>query len=122
MMREFVVHYVLYPGGIAFAVTILVMVDRSPSDVANQACLLVLLLTAGGLGFARPRTAWLAGVVVGSSLAVAHATYQVAGVQLPYPMSPAGWAGALALLLLLAPAFGAAYTGAAVGRRFGRPS
>jgi hypothetical protein len=92
----------------------LVFVDRSPSDIANQAALLVLLIAAGGLGATRPRSAWLTGGVIGSSLALTHAAYQAGGIELPYPMSPPGWAGALSLLLLLVPAFGAAYAGAAV--------
>jgi hypothetical protein len=116
VLRELVVHDGPYAAGLACAVFALVTVDRSPSDIANQASLLVLLLTAGGLGLTRPRSAWFAGLVVGSCLAATHAAYLAWGVELPYPMSPSGWAGALSLLLLLLPAFVAAYTGAAIGR------
>ncbi len=112
VLRELAVHHGLYTAALACGVSLLVVVDRSPSDVANQASLLVLLLAAGGLGLARPHKAWLAAVVIGCCLAVAHASYQALGVELSYPMSPPGWAGALSLLLLLVPAFGAAYTGA----------
>ena len=114
VLRELVVHNGFYAAGLAGAVFALVMVDRSPSDVANQASLLVLILAAGALGLTRPRCAWLAGVVVGSCLGVTHAAYQALGMELPYPMSPSGWAGPVSLLLLLAPAFGAAYAAAAV--------
>ena len=114
VLRELMVHNGFYAAGLASAVLALVMVDRSPSDVANQAALLVLLLAAGTLGLTRPHRAWLAAVVVGSCLGVAHAAYQALGAELPYPMSPSGWAGPLSLLLLLVPAFVAAYAGAAV--------
>jgi hypothetical protein len=114
VLRELAVHNGLYAAGLACAVSLLVIVDRSPSDVANQAAMLVLLLSAGGLGATRPHRAWLTGGVIGSCLALTHAAYQAGGVELPYPMSPPGWGGALSLLLLLVPAFGAAYAGAAV--------
>lgn len=114
VLHELVVHNGFYAAGLAGAVFGLVMVDRSPSDVANQASLLVLILAAGALGLTRPHRAGLAAVVVGSCLGVAHAAYQVLGWELPYPMSPSGWAGPLSLLLLLVPAFGAAYAGAAI--------
>ena len=120
VLRELVVHNGPYAAGLACAGLALVTVDRSPSDVANQASLLVLLLTAGGLGLTRPHSAWFAGLVVGTCLAAAHATYLVWGVELPYPMSPSGWTGALSLLLLLLPAFVAAYTGAAICRAIQR--
>jgi hypothetical protein len=105
-----------YLVAVAVAVYALVEVDRSPSDIANQASLLVLLVAAAGLGFGRPRSALLSGVLVGSCLAVAHAVYQASGAGLPYPMDPPGWVGAATLLILLVPAVGAAYAGAAVSR------
>jgi hypothetical protein len=120
VLRELVIHNGPYAAGLVCAVVTLVIVDRSPSDIANQASLLVLLLTAGGLGLTRPPRAWLAGLVVGSCLAAVHAAYLVWGVELPYPMSPSGWAGTSSLLLLLLPAFLAAYTGAAIGRAIQR--
>jgi hypothetical protein len=120
VLRELVIHNGPYAAGLACAVLALVAVDRSPSDIANQASLLVLLLTAGGLGLTRPHRAWFAGLVVGSCLAAAHAAYLAWGVALPYPMSPSGWAGALSLLLLLLPAFVAAYAGAAIRRAIQR--
>jgi len=105
----------LYLLGFVGAVAVLVWVDRSPSDIANQASLLVLLLGAGLLGVIKPRWAWLSGLGVGSSLAAAHAFYLATNHRLPYVMSPSGWAGPITLLLLLVPAFLAAYVGAGAG-------
>jgi hypothetical protein len=115
VLREVLVRFGLYLGGVAATVAALVRVDVSPSDVANQASLLVLVLGSGALGFAVPRQAWVAGVAVGSCLAVAHAVYTAAGIRLPYPMSPSGWAGAATLLLLIVPGMIAAYAGAGAG-------
>jgi hypothetical protein len=81
VLRELVIHNGPYAAGLACAVLALVAVDRSPSDIANQASLLVLLLTAGGLGLTRPHRAWIAGLVVGSCLAAAHAAYLAWGVE-----------------------------------------
>ena len=105
----------LYLSGVVVTVAALVWVDLSPSDVANQASVLVLVLGAGALGFAVPRCAWLPGAAVGGCLAVAHAVYIAADIRLRYPMSPSGWAGAVTLLLLIVPAMVAAYAGAGVG-------
>jgi hypothetical protein len=116
VLRELAVRNGPYAAGLGCGVAALVAVDRSPSDVANQASLLVLLIAAGALGLARPQRAWVAALVIGSCLAAAHAGYVAWRVELPYPMSPSGWVGALSLLLLLLPAFLAAYTGAAIGR------
>jgi len=102
----------LYLLGFGGAVAVLVWVDRSPSDIANQASLLVLLLGAGLLGVVKPSWAWLSGLGVGSSLAAAHALYLATGLPLPYVMSPSGWAGPITLMVLLVPAFLAAYAGA----------
>ena len=73
--------YLLSFGG---AVAVLVWVDQSPSEIANQASVLVLLLGAGLLGLIKPDWAWLSGVGLGSSLAAAHALYLVTGHPLPY--------------------------------------
>jgi hypothetical protein len=116
VLREAVIFNAPYLAGLAIGDVVLVAVDRSPSDVANQASLLVLLLTAGALGLARPRSAWLTGAVVGIVLTLTHAAYQAFGLPLPYPMSPSGWTGVLTLLLLLVPAWGAAHLGAATRR------
>ena len=73
------------------AAAVLVWIDQSPSDVANQASLLILLIGAGLLGIAAPHWAWLPALTLGCSLAAAHAIYLGAGIALPYAMSPAGW-------------------------------
>lgn len=102
----------LYGIGLLVAAAVLVWIDQSPSDVANQASLLILLIGAGLLGVAAPHWAWLPALVLGCSLAAAHAIYLVAGIALPYAMSPAGWAGPATLLILIIPAGMAAYAGA----------
>ncbi len=104
--------YLLGFGG---AIAVLVWVDQSPSEIANQASVLVLLLGAGLLGLLEPHWAWLSGVGLGSSLAAAHALYLLTGHPLPYAMSPSGWAGPITLLVLLVPALIAAYAGAGAG-------
>jgi uncharacterized membrane protein YuzA (DUF378 family) len=106
-MRQF-----LYGIGLLVAAEVLIWIDQSPSDVANQASLLILLIGAGLLGIAAPDWAWLSALVLGCSLAAAHAIYLVAGIALPYAMSPAGWAGPATLLILIIPAGIAAYAGA----------
>lgn len=96
-MRQF-----LYGIGLLVAAAVLVWIDQSPSDVANQASLLILLIGAGLLGIAAPHWAWLPALAI----------YLVAGIALPYAMSPAGWAGPATLLILIIPAGIAAYAGA----------
>jgi hypothetical protein len=105
-----------YATGLAVAVAVLLWVDRSPSEIANQAALLVLLLTAAAMGFAAPRRAWLAGLLLGASIAVAHMVYLTLGPALPYKAEPAGLSGAATLLILIVPAVIAAYVGAGVAR------
>lgn len=105
---------VRYLLGVGVALVVLDWVDLSTSDVANQATLLVLVVGAGLLGFTRPAWAWLAGLALGSVLAVTHVIYLVARHPLPYPMHPSGWAGPITLLALLVPALLAAYAGAGV--------
>ena len=114
----------LYLLGFGGAVAVLVWVDQSPSEIANQASVLVLLVGAALLGLIGPHWAWRSGVGLGSSLAAAHALYLATGHRLPYAMSPSGWAGPITLLVLLVPAFLAAYAGAGAGlliRRQVRP-
>jgi hypothetical protein len=115
-----------YALGLLAAATMLISVDYSASDIANQVSLLVLLLGAAALGLAAPRWAWLSALALGGCLATAHAIYLAAGVSLPYPMSPPGWLGAATLLILIIPAGIAAYVGAGAGvllrrhQRFGQ--
>jgi hypothetical protein len=102
----------LYALGLFATAAMLIAVDYSPSDIANQASMLVLVLGAAALGLAAPRWAWLAALLLGATLAAAHAIYLAAGFPLPYKMSPAGWAGPASLLILIIPAGIAAYLGA----------
>lgn len=102
----------LYLVGVAATVGVLVWVDWSSSDIANQASMLVLLLGSSVLGFSAPRWAWLAGAALGGCLALGHALYVAAAIRLPYEMSPSGWAGPATLLVLVVPAIVAAYAGA----------
>jgi hypothetical protein len=101
-----------YVAVLGLSVAVLDIVDMSTSDAANQLALLVLLIGAGLLGFARPAQAWLAGLTLGGALAVMHALYLAAHQPLPYQIHPSGWAGPITLLVLLIPAFVAAYSGA----------
>ena len=103
---------VQYLLGLLAIAALLILVDYSPSDIANQASLLVLILGAGALGLAVPRLAWLAALLLGGTLAATHGIYLAANVSFPYPMSPPGWSGAAALLILIIPAGIAAYLGA----------
>jgi hypothetical protein len=98
--------------GYIVAVAVLLWTDRSASDVSNQAALLVLLLAAAALGFAAPRWFWVAGLVVGAAIPLAHIVYATLGPALPYNAEPAGVGGAASLLVLIVPAMIAAYLGA----------
>lgn len=105
---------VAYLLGLVAASLVLIWVDHSPSDIANQTSLLILVLAAVSLGFAAPRWAWLSALVLGGSLAAVHAIYLAMGLTLPYPMSPTGWAGPASLLILIIPAGLVAYLWAGV--------
>jgi hypothetical protein len=111
----------LYALGLLSAAAMLVSVDYSPSDIANQASMLVLVLGAAALVLAVPRWAWLAALLLGATLAAAHATYLAASFALPYDMSPSGWAGPASLLILIIPAGIAAYLGAGAAVLVRRP-
>ncbi len=81
---------VLYVVGLVGAVAVLVVVDRSPSDITNQVTLLICWSPAGLLRFVRPRWSWVAGLVLGGSIAGAHALYRAFDITLPYPSRPSG--------------------------------
>ena len=101
-----------YAIGLVAAVAVLLWTDRSSSDVANQATLLVLLVAAALLGFPARRRAWLPGLVLGAAIPLAHIVYLTFGPALPYRTEPAGMGGAATLLVLIVPAMIAAYLGA----------
>jgi hypothetical protein len=72
-IQEVLMRSGLYLVSVAATVGVLVWVDWSSSDIANQASMLVLLLGSSVLGFSAPRWAWLAGAALGGCLALAHA-------------------------------------------------
>jgi hypothetical protein len=87
---------VSYVLGLLAASTLLMWVDHSPSDVANQAAMLVLVVSAAALGFAAPRWARLSALVLGGCLAVTHVIYLAAGVALRDVADWLGWPGYIA--------------------------
>jgi hypothetical protein len=102
---------------VAGSVALLGFLDWSPSDIANQATMLALLLTAGGLGFALPGARVATGLILGSAVALLHLGYLLFGVRLPYQPEPSGVAGAVSLFVLVVPATVAAAIGGTVRRR-----
>jgi hypothetical protein len=109
-----------YVLGVGTAVTVLLSVDRSSSDIANQASLLILVGACGVLGFVRPGRAWLTAGIVGAAIPIAHLVYTTVGPELAYQVEPAGVPGALLLMVLLVPATVSALAGALVARRVSR--
>ena len=111
-----------YGLGLAAAVAALVTIDRiGTSDDSSQISMLVLLLGAAVLGFVAPRRAWVAGLVLGSALAVAGMIYVAAWPGTTHPPAPGGIGGAATLFVLVVPAFIAAYLGAGVAWLWRRP-
>jgi hypothetical protein len=115
VVREGVMRAVAYVVALVLAAGVLVTVDRlGSSDDAGQVSLAVLLLVGAGLGFAAPRWAWVAGLVVGAAIAIANMVYVTWGPVRAHPIEPSGLAGAATLLVLIVPAMLAAYLGAGV--------
>ncbi|MFB9237200.1 hypothetical protein ACFFWC_16825 [Plantactinospora siamensis] len=111
--KETVRHRLAYGLGLALAAVALVVVDRlGTSDDAGQVSLLVLLVTAAGSGFAAPRRAWIAGLVIGSALPVLYVALAVLRPQTAHLPEPRGVAGAASLFVLVVPAMIAAGLGA----------
>jgi hypothetical protein len=106
---------------VAVSVALLGFLDWSPSDFANQATMLALLLTAGGLGFAVPGARLATGLILGSAVALLHLAYLLLGVRLPYETAPSGVVGAISIFVLVLPATVAAVVGGTVRRRALRP-
>jgi hypothetical protein len=114
--REVVVYRFRYGLAVTGAVAAVAAVDRmGTSDDSSQVSLLVLLVAASALGFAVPRRAWVAGLAVGSTLALVGLAEAALGVWTANLPKPGGAAGAATLFVLLVPAFAAAYAG--VGAR-----
>jgi hypothetical protein len=113
VVREGTMRAVGYVLALAVAVGAVVTVDRlGTSDDAGQVSLAVLLLAGALLGFAAPRWAWLAGLVVGAAIGLANVVYVTWGPAPVHPIQPGGLAGAATLLVLIVPAMIAAYLGA----------
>jgi hypothetical protein len=113
IVREGVMRFVGYAMALLVAAGVVVTVDRiGNSDDAGQVSLLVLLLASMVLGFAAPRRAWVAGLVLGAAIAAANMVYVEWGPALAHPIEPGGRGGAATLLVLIVPAMAAAYLGA----------
>jgi hypothetical protein len=113
VMKESAMRTVGYGLGLAVTVAVLVRVDRiGTSDDSGQVSLLVLLVGAAVLGFVAPRWAWLAGLVLGSAIAVSGMAYAAWGPPPSHPTNPSGVGGAASLFVLIVPALVSAYLGA----------
>jgi hypothetical protein len=106
-------------GALGVALVGVAVLDRSPSDIANQATLLALLL----VGFAVGR--WLrqglpyAALLVGSSIALSRALGLLLGWETTDPSAPKTWAQVASLLVLNAPVLLVAGLGQLIRRRSG---
>jgi hypothetical protein len=111
--REGAMRAVGYAAGLLVAVTALVVVDRiGTSDDSGQVAMLVLLLGAAALGFASPRWAWLAAIVLGCSIAVSNMVTAAIEPASPRATHLGGVGGAATLFVLIVPALAGAYIGA----------
>ncbi|MFL6111713.1 MAG: hypothetical protein ACJ786_10220 [Catenulispora sp.] len=116
VLTEGAMRRLVYGLGLAVAAALLVGVDRAgTSDDSGQVSLLVLLAGAAVLGAVAPRWAWLAALVLGSSLAVAGMVAATLGTAPAHLPPPGGLAGAATLFLLILPAAAGAYLGAGAG-------
>lgn len=90
-------------------------------DISSQYCLALLLL--GGAVFGsrlRLRRAWIPGVVLGLSLALAEVTGLAFGWRTGARLQPTSYLAALSLAVLVLPAVGASYAGAHLARSYKR--
>lgn len=112
---------VLNGAALLLVVTAVGVVNESRSDVANQATLGILILGSAALGFLW-RHAWIPALLIGSVVAVEHIAAITLGLAEPEMQLPPGWWGSATLLILLVPAFAAAYGGAGLRRLSGSGS
>ena len=111
--KESAMRAVGYGLGLAVAVALVVTLDRiGKSDDSSQVILLVLLVCAAALGFAAPRWAWLAGLTIGSAVAVTEMATAAWGPPPSHPTSIHSVGGAATLFVLIVPALISAYLGA----------
>lgn len=106
-------------GVAASAVLVAALGWLGTSDDSSQVVLAVMLMSVALLGFAVPRRAWLAAVLVGSALGVAGMVEGALGAGAGHLPKPGGVAGGATLLLLVLPAFAGAYLGAGARRLLG---
>jgi hypothetical protein len=113
MAREIVKYRCAYWLALAAAAgAVGVLNGIGTSDDASQVVMAALLSAAAGLGWAMPRRAWLAGIVLGSVLPVTGMVQAALGVAGPVLPTPGGIAGAATLFVLLIPALAGASLGA----------
>jgi hypothetical protein len=79
--------------------------DLHATEVQGPA--LMIVVSAGALGMLQPRYAWLAALLVGLGVPVAHGLNALLGMKQPYVITP--WYSGIVLPLLFA--LGAAYAG-----------
>ena len=114
---------VAYVAALVVGAVGLVALDRlGTSDDAVFVVLAALLAASGALGFASPRRFWIPALVLGGALGVSAVGTLMLGGSMAPDSAPAGYAGALSLLVLAIPAGLAAGVGAGVRRALCRPS
>ena len=117
LVKEASAGIVGYGIALCLAAATLVWVDRAgSSDDAGHVTLLLLLVSAGLLGFASPRWTWVASLILGSTISIANMLYLTLGPARAQPIEPAGLGGAASLLVLLIPSLIAGYVGAGARR------
>lgn len=107
------------------AIALVAFLNQSPSDDADKTVLLAIVVLSFGLGATWYRFAWLPGVAVGITVAVAHLVSLAFRLPEPPMYLPPGWWSTTSLLILVLPAMAAAYGGAGVRhllRRSRRPT
>jgi len=92
------------------------VLNSSASDVSAQETLLGIVLGASLVGFLWSRRAWLAALMVGTTVAAQHIVSLAFGIPEPSMHLPHGWLSTTSLLVLLLPAMAGAYMGAGLRR------
>ncbi len=106
-------------GALGVALVGVAVLDRSPSDIANQATLLALLLVGFAVGrWLRPGVPYAA-LLTGSSIALSRALGLLLGWETADPSAPKTWAQVASLLVLNAPVLLVAGLGLLIRRRSG---
>lgn len=104
-------------GALGVALLGVAVLDRSPSDIANQATLLALLLVGFAVGrWLRPGALYAA-LLTGSSIALSRALGLLLGWETADPSAPKTWAQVASLLVLNVPVLLVAGLGLLIRRR-----